>query len=118
MSCKVSDTARAQLGVYLAHVARIDLPERDRHIVNELAVARLARAQIEVGSIVVGCAVDGNEQPVRSIVARAPYGNEGIAQDAIGGEAALDAAAFAVRSEEHTYDLQSLMRISSAVLGV
>src|SRR3546814_18213493 len=61
-----------------------------------MCVARLARAQIEVGSIVVGCAVDGNEQPVRSIVARAPYGNEGIAQDAIGGEAALDAAAFAV----------------------
>src|SRR3546814_21121350 len=61
-----------------------------------MCVARLARAQIEVGSIVVGGAADGNEQPVRSIVARAPYGNEGIAQDAIGGEAALDAAAFAV----------------------
>src|SRR3546814_15591701 len=74
MSCKVSDTARAQLGVYLAHVARIDLPERDRHIVNELAVARLARAQIEVGSIFVGCAVDGADQRVRSIVAPAPYG--------------------------------------------
>src|SRR3546814_15444998 len=93
MSCKVSDTARAQLGVYLAHVARIDLPERDRHIVNELAVERLARAQIEVGSIVVGWDVDGNEQTVRSIGARAPYRNEGTAQDAIGGGKGAEAAA-------------------------
>src|SRR5690606_2913884 len=101
VSLEINDAIRSQSRVDLPHVAGIDLPEGDRHIVDELAIAGLTRPQEQIGAIVIGCSVHRYEQAFGVGATRSPDGDEGIAQYSVRRELAAGPSVPITQSLEH-----------------